>query len=292
MIRRKSLRKADCERRGWCGQAPVWSRGPAAIVLMTRLEAIDILKASAVADPLGDVRRLERSADNAAAFSEAVMRRAKGEPVSHILGYRDFWKHRFKVTPDVLDPRPETEILIEVALRQTFFRVLDLGTGTGCIIISLLSERPNATGVATDISEKAVLIAGENAAAIGVAERLILPLSEWWDDVGGRYDLIVSNPPYIAEEEMADLAPDVRNFEPQIALTDGADGLSAYRAILAGAADHLEPGGRILLEIGPTQGKAVAALADAAGLENVAVHPDLDGRDRVIEARLVGNNPQ
>ena len=163
--------------------------------------------------------------------------------------------------------------------------MLDLGTGSGCIVISLLAERLKAKGVGTDISQKAVLVAGENAVMAGVADRLVLPLSEWFDDVGGRFDLIVSNPPYIAAAEMADLAPEVRDYEPRQALTDDADGLTAYRILARDAPDHLTPGGRILVEIGATQGQAVAELFSGAGLEDVEVHPDLDGRDRVVSAR-------
>jgi len=217
-------------------------------------------------------------------FKTALAERLKHSPVSQIIGKRSFWKHDFIVTPDVLDPRPETELLVELALQGPFDRVLDLGTGSGCILISLLAERPTARGVGTDISEAAVLVAGENAAAIGVADRLILPLSEWFDDIGGRYDLIVSNPPYIALDEMPDLAPEVRDHEPRMALTDEGDGLDAYRAIAAKLCCHLSPGGRVLVEIGPTQGRAVSAMLGAAGLKNIAIHPDLDGRDRVVSA--------
>ncbi len=226
-----------------------------------------------------------------ARYFDAVLRRRNGEPISHILGYRDFWNHRFKITPDVLDARPETELLVEVALREPFVRVLDLGTGSGCILISLLAERPAARGVGTDISEKAVLVAGENAAAAGVADRIVLPVSNWWDDIGGRYDLIVSNPPYIAAAEMGGLATELAH-EPRAALTDEGDGLSAYRAIAARAAEFLTPGGRILLEIGPTQAAAVSGLLKAGGLTGIIVHPDLDGRDRVVEARAPSEPPQ
>lgn len=253
---------------------------------MTRAEAQELLRRAGIADPVGDARRLERAFADPDAYAAAVARRATSEPVSHILGYRDFWKHRFKVNAHVLDPRPDTETLIEVALREPFRHVLDLGTGSGCILISLLAERGAATGVGTDISEQAVLVAGENAKSIGVDDRLILPLSNWWDDVGGTYDLIVSNPPYIAADEMRGLAPDVRDFEPHSALTDGADGLSAYRAIAAGLVDHLTDTGRVLLEIGPTQAAAVTEILRSVGLQVIGVHPDLDGRDRVIEARL------
>ncbi|MEM9971580.1 MAG: peptide chain release factor N(5)-glutamine methyltransferase, partial [Pseudomonadota bacterium] len=202
----------------------------------------------------GELRKTDAtgfSAEVMDRFARLIGRRAAGEPMSHLRGWRDFWRLRFKVSPDVLDPRPETEMLVDVALKAPFSRVLDLGTGSGCIIISLLAERPEATGVGTDVSPEAVLVAGKNAAIHNVADRLILPLSEWYDDIGGRFDLIVSNPPYIAAEEMAGLSRDVRAFEPEIALTDGADGLSAYRAIAQGARHHLKREGRLLVEIGP-----------------------------------------
>ena len=252
---------------------------------MTDHEAIAKLRAAGVADPARDVRRLRRWAENDATFEQAVADRARRVPLSQIVGTRAFWSSEFRVTSDVLDPRPETELLVELALAEPFSKVLDLGTGSGCILISLLQERPDARGVGTDISERAVLVAGENAALLGVADRITLPLSEWYDDIGGRYDLIVSNPPYIAVDEMAGLQPEVRDHEPREALTDEADGLSAYRAIAAGALDHLAPGGRLLVEIGPTQAEAVLEIFAAAGLEELAVHPDLDGRDRVISAR-------
>lgn len=247
-------------------------------------EAGDRLVAAGVAR--GEANKLWRLAEETGQdFQSLVMRRLNREPFSHIAGYRHFWKHRFRVTPDVLDPRPETETLVELALLEPFAKVLDLGTGSGCILISLLAERPGARGVGTDVSEKAVLLAGENAAEIGVVDRLILPLSDWFEDVGGRYDLIVSNPPYIAAGEMAGLAPEVQRFEPRSALTDEADGLSAYRAIAAGASQHLRPGGRLLVEIGPTQAEAVCTIFAATGLADAIVYPDLDGRNRVVAAR-------
>ncbi|MDJ0638032.1 MAG: peptide chain release factor N(5)-glutamine methyltransferase [Paracoccaceae bacterium] len=248
-------------------------------------EAVEVLRAAGVADSVGDARRLQREAVD---FEEAIRQRAARVPVSQILGRRAFWRHEFRVTPDVLDPRPETETLVELALQEPFRKVLDLGTGSGCIVISLLAERPEARGIGTDVSERAVLVAGENAMAAGVADRLVLPLSDWFEDVGGRFDLIVSNPPYIAADEMAGLEPEVRDHEPRAALTDEGDGLSAYRIIAAKAGDHLTPGGRVLVEIGASQGQAVSELFRAAGLEDVRVHPDLDGRDRVVSARKAG----
>ncbi len=249
---------------------------------MTHEEAMAILTAAGVPGAARDLRKLEAEALD---FADAVRRRANREPVSQILGYRDFWKHRFKVTPQVLDPRPETELLVELSLAEPFARVLDLGTGSGAILISLLAERPAATGVGTDLSEDAVLIAGENAVMAGVEPRITLPISDWFDDIGGRFDLIVSNPPYIATHERPSLAPEVRDHEPAMALFAGEDGLDAYRTIAARAPDHLTPGGRLLVEIGPTQSEAVRALFFAAGLEDIRCHSDLDGRDRVVSAR-------
>ncbi|WP_323715826.1 peptide chain release factor N(5)-glutamine methyltransferase [Paracoccus aminovorans] len=216
-------------------------------------------------------------------FDAAVSARAARQPVSQILGRRAFWKHEFRVTRDTLDPRPETETLVEAALAEPFAAVLDLGTGTGAILLSLLAERSVARGTGTDISSKALEVAKENAAIIGVSADFIE--SDWFSGVVGDYDLIVSNPPYIALAEMAGLAPEVRDWEPRGALTDEGDGLAAYRAIAAGAPAHLRPGGRLMVEIGPTQGAAVAALMAAAGLVLPRILPDLAGRDRVVLAR-------
>lgn len=261
------------------------------------------LRAAGVPDAAGDFRRIfrwaydvgttdpepqTRDAPNALALRMldlGVSERETRRPVSQIIGKRKFWKGTFKVTHDVLDPRPETELLVELGIQDPFDRVLDLGTGSGCIVVSLLMERPNALGVGTDISEKALLVARENAESMGVAERVILRVSDWYDDVGGRFDLIVSNPPYIAEDEIRDLPPEVRSHEPHAAWAGGADGLSAYRAIVSGARNYLTPGGRLLVEIGSTQADGVRDLLAAAGLESVAVHGDLDGRDRVVAAR-------
>ncbi|MEM9709108.1 MAG: peptide chain release factor N(5)-glutamine methyltransferase [Pseudomonadota bacterium] len=254
---------------------------------MTRADAIRLLRDAGVADPARDVRLLEEAGRGEAWFNEALDQRRARRPMAQILGHRDFWRYRFKVTADVLDPRPETETLVEAALKHPFVSVLDLGTGSGAILLSLLGERPEARGVGTDISERAILVAGENAAALGLADRVILPLSDWWEDVGGRYDLIVSNPPYIRSTDISALSPDVREFEPQVALDGGPDGLEAYDRIIEGLSDHLLPGGRVLLEIGPDQAAEVSSRLAAAGLAQIKIHLDLDGRDRVLEAQLV-----
>ena len=221
-----------------------------------------------------------------ARFEAMIADRGTHRPVSQIIGGRFFFDRWFTVTPDVLDPRPETEILIEQALSEPFSNVLDLGTGSGAIIVTLLAERPEATGLATDLSPDALAIAQVNAVAHGVKTRLTFQVSDWFDKITEQFDLIVSNPPYIAADEMASLSQDVRGFEPHLALTDGADGLNAYRAIAAKVAQHLTPGGRVLLEIGPTQARAVSDLLATAGLIQIAIHTDLDGRDRVISACL------
>jgi release factor glutamine methyltransferase len=231
-----------------------------------------------LADPL--------PAASAAAFEAAVAARAGRQPVSQITGRREFWGRSFRVTPDVLDPRPETETLVALALSEPFATVLDLGTGSGCLLVTLLAERPGATGLGTDVSEAALSVARANAEQHGVAARAAFLGADWFAGVGGRFDLIVSNPPYIAAGEMAGLAPEVRDWEPHLALTDGADGLSAYRAIAAGAAAHLAPAGRLIVETGATQADQVADIFRGAGLARVAVHADMDGRDRAVSARL------
>jgi release factor glutamine methyltransferase len=211
-----------------------------------------------------------------------VAARAARRPMAQVLGYRDFWRHRFIVTPDVLDPRPDTEVLVAEALRQPFRRVLDLGTGSGAIVLSLLAERPGTEGTATDLSESALAVAGRNAKALGLADRVRLLKADWFQGVEGAFDLIVSNPPYISAVEMAYLDPDVRAYEPHLALTPGGDGLTAYRAIAAGAHAHLAARGRLMVEVGAGQGIAVAAIFAAAGLGTARIVPDLDGRDRVV----------
>ena len=260
--------------------------------------AVARLAAAGVPEAAGDARRLlahalgvalgrltlvlpdELSSEVAAVFDALVARRAARVPVGQLVGRRTFWGREFRVTADVLDPRPETEVLVAEALARPFSRVVDLGTGTGCVLLSLLAERRGAEGTGVDLSAAALAVAQGNARDLGLAARFVR--SDWWAGVAGVFDLIVSNPPYIAAAEMAVLAPEVRAHEPAMALTDGGDGLGAYRAILAGAAAHLAPGGRVLLEIGPTQGAAVLALAAAAGLPGGRVLPDWDGRDRVV----------
>lgn len=219
-------------------------------------------------------------------FRRLVARRARFEPVSHLVGRRDFYGRSFEVTKDVLDPRPETETLIEAALREPFERVLDLGTGSGCILVTLLSENTQAVGVGGDASPAALAVALRNAQRHRVEDRATFVQSDWMAAIKRTFDLIIANPPYVAADEMAGLSRDVREWEPRMALTDEADGLSAYRTIIAQAQDALMAGGRLMFEIGATQGKAVAAMMASAGFRDVFVIPDLDGRDRVVTGQM------
>ncbi|WP_299692612.1 peptide chain release factor N(5)-glutamine methyltransferase [uncultured Tateyamaria sp.] len=261
------------------------------------------LRAAGVPDPARDARLLLAHAaqvdaarvtliapediapEIAERYDNLVALRAVRVPVSHLVGRRAFYGRDFRVSDAVLDPRPETETLIEAALSAPFNRVLDLGTGSGCILVTLLAEREHATGVGVDLSEAACLEASANAVAQHVADRAEIICSNWFDGVDGRYDLIVANPPYIAAAEMSGLAPEVTRHEPRMALTDEGDGLSAYRTIAAQAGAYLEADGRVICEIGHSQGPAVAALFKDHGWGDVDVLPDLDGRDRCVIAR-------
>lgn len=209
-------------------------------------------------------------------FRELVARRTAREPVSRILGEREFHGRGFEVTAAVLDPRPDTETLIDaaLALRPAPRRLLDLGTGSGAIIVTLLAEWPDATGIATDLSAAALAVAARNARRHRVNGRVDFIHGNWFESVAGRFDLIVSNPPYIPLGEIAGLAADVRDFDPPRALDGGPDGLEAYRRIAARAGAHLEPQGAVLVEIGAGQGEAVEAIFRTAGLSC---------RDRVLD---------
>jgi len=228
----------------------------------------------------------------AARFERAVAARAARVPVAQITGSREFWGRAFRVTRDVLDPRPETETLIAAALERPASRILDLGTGSGCLLLTLLAEWPEATGIGTDASPAALAVAAGNAATLGISHRAAFLHADWFDGVAGRFDLILSNPPYLAEAEIAALASETRLHEPRMALTPGGDGLGACRRIAAGAAAHLCPGGRLVLEIGPTQAAAVTKLLSDAGLAVAAPMRDMDGRERALIAHFSLDGPE
>ena len=217
-------------------------------------------------------------------FENLIARRSGREPISQIIGIRAFYGRMFQVTSDVLDPRPDTETLIDLALQAPFSRILDLGTGSGCILLTLLAENEKATGLGVDFSLSALGVAKRNAANLSVDQRAAFAQSDWFLQVVGRFDLIVANPPYIDESEWQDLQPEVRDWEPKMALTPGPDGLSPYRLIAENAAEYLTPQGRLLVEIGWQQGAAVAEILTSAGWRDVCVHQDLNQKDRTVSA--------
>jgi release factor glutamine methyltransferase len=226
------------------------------------------------------------------AINALAARRLRREPVSRILGRREFWSLLLDISPDVLDPRPETETVVEGALdfvtrgglRLEKLRILDIGTGSGALLLALLSELPNAIGTATDISVPALEIARGNAERHHLAARATFVACNMADGVQGPFDLIVSNPPYIARAEIATLAPEVRDYDPPMALDGGADGLNAYRLIANDAARLLATGGRLYVELGVGQEAAVRSLLTNAGFAVGRARPDLAGIPRALGA--------
>ena len=263
-----------------------------------RLDAEVLLAESLGMDRVGLYTHFDQPLQTAelARFKKLIRRRMAHEPLTYITGKREFWSLPFKITPDVLIPRPETEGLVEEALRLLAdpercgrgCRILEIGTGSGAIIIALAKELPSASLVATDFSEKALALARENAAAIGVGERiqflhgdLFAPLEQ-----KSPFDLILSNPPYISRSEFASLPPEVRDFEPRIALDGGEDGLTFFRRALPRVGRYLQPAGWFLTEIGAGQDPEVQKIAAATpDLEAFAFIPDLAGIKRVFKAR-------
>ncbi len=220
-------------------------------------------------------------------FREIVERRAQGEPLQYITGVQDFYGRSFRVSPAVLIPRPETELLVEAALglmsEPTVF--CDVGTGSGCIAVTLLCERSDARGIGVDVSEAALDVAKQNAAEQGVAQRLNLVISNCFDSLPegvAPFDLIVSNPPYVAEGVMAGLQREVKDHEPTVALTPGPDGLKIIRRLIEEAPEFLRKDGHLLLEIGFDQGEAVKSLVATSNLQLVEIRPDLQGIPRIV----------
>ena len=224
-------------------------------------------------------------------FENAVRRREAREPLSHILGEREFWSLRFQVNASVLDPRPDSETLVAAVLAQypepdTVVKIADLGTGSGCLLLSILNERPGAEGVGVDISESALSIARENAQRFGLAARANFIQSDWESRLGGTFDIVVSNPPYIPTAAIDDLAPEVARFEPRGALDGGADGLDAYRHIAAVLPRILKPNGLVALEIGQGQDASVTRILRDGGIRIVGLEKDLAGIPRCVLGRL------
>ncbi len=239
----------------------------------------------------------ERDAVDAEIIGRAeagARRRAAGEPVARIVGEKEFYGLVLALGPETLVPRPETELLVETGLahlgecRQP--RFLDLGTGTGCVAIAMALHCPSASGLATDLSAAALEVAAANARTYGVQGRLRFAQGDWYGPVPAaeRFDLVVSNPPYVAAAEIPGLAREVRDHDPRAALDGGADGLDALRAVVAGAGKYLKPGGILAVEIGASQAAPVASLARRAGFETITTRQDLAGHDRVITSLVPG----
>ena len=266
------------------------------------------LSAAGIAGPVIDARLLVEAAADAtrvdivtdpqrlltpaqeATLDDYLSRRERREPVSHILGRKGFWKIMLNVTADVLTPRPDTETVVEYALRDfpehAAWSILDLGVGSGAILLALLAERPAAKGLGIDISEEALAVARDNAAALGLAGRVALLRSDWSAVLdAGSFDLVVSNPPYIANHVIETLEPEVRDHEPRLALEGGPDGLDHYRTLAPEILRVLKPGGRFAVEIGYDQKEPVEILFRNAGAQGVQTIRDLSDRDRVV----VGN---
>ena len=232
--------------------------------------------------------------EQAAAIDALAARRLKREPVARIFGHKEFWSLSLQVSPAVLVPRPETETVVEAALdavardarQMAQLRILDIGTGSGALLLALLSELPNAVGTATDISAAALDVARANAECSGVAGRCTFIACDIAAGVLGPFDLIVSNPPYVVHGEIASLPPEVRDYDPALALDGGADGLDAYRAIAAQARGPLAPGGKLIVELGAGQEAAVRVLFTKAGLAAAAVLNDLAGIPRALTATV------
>lgn len=219
-------------------------------------------------------------------FITLIEQRVSGAPISKIIGKRLFFNSEFFVNENVLDPRPETEVVVSVALEKNFSTVLDLGTGTGCIVISLLKERPDVIGVSVDISKECLNVAKINAETNGVSDRIKFIHSDWFSNVTSRFDLIVSNPPYIGLSELNDLSREVKNFDPKVALFGGRDGLNCYEAIFNDVIRFLNPGGCLITEVGYAQSSIVKKFFLNSGFIDIKVTKDLDLNNRVVSGHL------
>jgi release factor glutamine methyltransferase len=250
-------------------------------------EAAGLTRADLHAGPLeldGETRRR---------FESLIRRRAGREPLAYIVGRKEFHSLEFEVGPAVLVPRPETETIVDVALKliaqHANCRLLDIGTGCGAIALAVAFNAPGVRVVATDISTDALAIAHCNAVRLGLESRTRFIHADCWDTLDGgeplgRFDIVVSNPPYVCDSEIARLEPEIRDFEPRVALDGGPDGLDFYHRIAAGLGDHLSDGGAVILEVGKGQAAAVATILEAAGFPGAVVSNDLSGTPRAVHA--------
>jgi len=251
------------------------------------LDALGLDRVAAIAEPrrMAEAGAVGRARDH-------LVRRLGGEPVSRILGRREFYGREFIVTPATLDPRPDTETVVETVLPllsgMSRPRILDLGTGSGALLVTILCEIGKATGIGTDSSAAALEVACDNARLLGVDARATFIVADWLAGIDGRFDLIVSNPPYIRRGAIATLEIEVRDHDPLVALDGGLDGLDAYRQIAAGSARVLAPGGAVVLEIGSEQASAVTSMFEEHGYSCERLARDLAGRDRVVVLKRHG----
>ena len=264
-----------------------------------RLEAVGlsgpVIDARLLVEAAADATRLDIVTDphrlltpeQEARLEDYLERRSRREPVSHILGRKGFWKIMLQVTPDVLTPRPDTECVVDAVLKSTAehdrLSILDLGVGSGAILLAILAERPNAKGLGVDVSEDALAVARDNAAHLGLAGRCALLRGDWTPGLSdASFDIVTANPPYIASDVIETLEPEVRVHEPRLALDGGPDGLDAYRSLAPEILRVLRPGGRFAVEIGYDQKTAVEDLFRQAGAAEVRTEQDLAGLDRVV----------
>ncbi|UCH76114.1 MAG: peptide chain release factor N(5)-glutamine methyltransferase [Rhodospirillales bacterium] len=262
----------------------------AAGIVDARREARLILAHALGVEPVAVSGYPERPVPDPEAFERLIARRARREPLSHLTGQREFWSLTLETGPATLDPRPDSESLVEAALgvvpdRTAPLSVLDLGTGTGCLLLAVLSELPRAAGLGIDVSPAALAVARRNAERVGMASRTRFEPGDWGRRLDGQFDLILCNPPYIPTGEIAELQPEVADFEPRIALDGGADGLDAYRVVVPDIMRLLAAGGAAVLEFGAGQGAAVTQIVTAEGLVIDRMTRDLAGHERCATIR-------
>ncbi|GLQ08061.1 peptide chain release factor N(5)-glutamine methyltransferase [Sneathiella chinensis] len=231
----------------------------------------------------------ELSSEELDRFRQLIDRRVDREPVSHLIGRREFWSREFHVDSRVLDPRPDSETLIAAALefaagQGPVEKILDLGTGSGCLLLTLLAELPGTTGTGVDISAEALEVTRKNVALLGLEARTTLLQGRWFEPVTGQFDLVISNPPYIETDDIARLQEEVRRFEPLGALDGGPDGLDCYRKIIGQLKSYLADRGMVIFEVGAGQADDVGELLSSAGFTTIRVHDDLSGIGRCVSA--------
>lgn len=275
--------------RKWFEKSGIETASLDARVLLS--EILDISHVQFISSPNRQIEEKDH-----AALQTAAQKRMKRQPLSHILGRREFFSRDFIVSPHTLTPRPDSEIVVETALQHLHglmkkkgdLRILDLGTGTGCLLLTLLAECDGVSGTGVDLSEEALVIAKKNARDLGLHSRCTFLAGDWFEPVEGKFDVVISNPPYIPSSDIEGLQDEVRLYEPRLALDGGSDGLDPYRHIIAKAHDYLNLEGSLILEIGADQYEGVSAIfaehEQNSGISHVACEKDIAGRNRCVQA--------